>query len=155
MFLGESGAAGGPSAQSFLQNPYYFMFASLAKPDDDAELHWLKVWANQLYSSLCSFVVGYNSSYSCLFGFHVTSIAFECIVHRTTGLLYVVRFALMLLVFLHLNSNTYVTNLPQCLTSSSSLIVIFPISLHVTNPSTTGRKDALHDRLCCLLPVSS
>ncbi|KAI6042328.1 velvet factor-domain-containing protein [Pisolithus marmoratus] len=27
---------------SFLQNPYYFMFASLAKPDDDAELHWLK-----------------------------------------------------------------------------------------------------------------
>ncbi|KIK09393.1 hypothetical protein K443DRAFT_671304 [Laccaria amethystina LaAM-08-1] len=28
--------------QSFLQNPYYFMFASLAKPDDDAELHWLK-----------------------------------------------------------------------------------------------------------------
>ena len=30
-------------AQNFLQNPYYFMFASLAKPDDDAELHWLKV----------------------------------------------------------------------------------------------------------------
>ena len=30
-------------AQSFLQNPYYFMFASLARPDDDAELHWLKV----------------------------------------------------------------------------------------------------------------
>jgi len=30
-------------AQSFLQNPYYFMFASPAKPDDDAELHWLKV----------------------------------------------------------------------------------------------------------------
>ncbi|KAJ6578637.1 velvet factor-domain-containing protein [Mycena vulgaris] len=29
-------------AQSFLQNPYYFMFASLAKPDDDQELHWLK-----------------------------------------------------------------------------------------------------------------
>jgi hypothetical protein len=29
--------------QSFLQNPYYFMFASLAKPDDDTELHWLKV----------------------------------------------------------------------------------------------------------------
>ncbi|KAG5337506.1 hypothetical protein C0989_009469 [Termitomyces sp. Mn162] len=29
-------------AQSFLQNPYYFMFASLAKPDDDKELHWLK-----------------------------------------------------------------------------------------------------------------
>lgn len=27
----------------FLQNPYYFMFASLAKPDDDTELHWLKV----------------------------------------------------------------------------------------------------------------
>ncbi len=32
-----------PSAQSFLQNPYYFMFASLAKPDEDVELHWLKV----------------------------------------------------------------------------------------------------------------
>ncbi|KAG5638690.1 hypothetical protein H0H81_010915 [Sphagnurus paluster] len=31
-------------AQSFLQNPYYFMFASLAKPDDDKELHWLKSW---------------------------------------------------------------------------------------------------------------
>ena len=31
-------------AQSFLQNPYYFMFASLARPDDDAELHWLKVY---------------------------------------------------------------------------------------------------------------
>lgn len=30
-------------ANSFLQNPYYFMFASLAKPDDDTELHWLKV----------------------------------------------------------------------------------------------------------------
>jgi hypothetical protein len=36
-----SGAAS--YSQSFLQNPYYFMFASLAKPDDDAELHWLKV----------------------------------------------------------------------------------------------------------------
>ncbi|KAI0743039.1 velvet factor-domain-containing protein, partial [Daedaleopsis nitida] len=31
-----------PSAQSFLQNPYYFMFACLAKPDEDVELHWLK-----------------------------------------------------------------------------------------------------------------
>ena len=30
-------------SQSFLQNPYYFMFASLAKPDEDVELHWLKV----------------------------------------------------------------------------------------------------------------
>ena len=30
-------------AQSFLQNPYYFMFASLAKPDEDVEIHWLKV----------------------------------------------------------------------------------------------------------------
>ncbi|KAG9308102.1 velvet factor-domain-containing protein [Chiua virens] len=29
-------------AHSFLQNPYYFMFASLAKPDDETELHWLK-----------------------------------------------------------------------------------------------------------------
>jgi len=32
-------------SQSFLQNPYYFMFACLARPDDDAELHWLKVCA--------------------------------------------------------------------------------------------------------------
>lgn len=31
------------ASQSFLQNPYYFMFASLAKPDEDVELHWLKV----------------------------------------------------------------------------------------------------------------
>lgn len=38
---GEAGSSG--ISQSFLQNPYYFMFASLAKPDDDAELHWLKV----------------------------------------------------------------------------------------------------------------
>lgn len=31
------------ASQSFLQNPYYFMFATLAKPDEDVELHWLKV----------------------------------------------------------------------------------------------------------------
>ncbi len=39
------GIGAGPShqGQSFLQNPYYFMFASLAKPDEDVELHWLKV----------------------------------------------------------------------------------------------------------------
>jgi hypothetical protein len=48
--LGEAGAAGNvSSAQSFLQNPYYFMFASLAKPDDDAELHWLKVCTHPTY----------------------------------------------------------------------------------------------------------
>ncbi|CAK5269523.1 unnamed protein product [Mycena citricolor] len=29
-------------ASNFLNNPYYFMFASLAKPDEDEELHWLK-----------------------------------------------------------------------------------------------------------------
>lgn len=42
---GEAGPSGSATAnaQSFLQNPYYFMFASLAKPDHDAELHWLKV----------------------------------------------------------------------------------------------------------------
>lgn len=28
--------------QSYLQNPYYFMFASLASPDTDEELHLLK-----------------------------------------------------------------------------------------------------------------
>ena len=37
--LTPSGFCAGP----FLQNPYYFMFASLAKPDDDTELHWMKV----------------------------------------------------------------------------------------------------------------
>jgi hypothetical protein len=37
--LTPSGFGAGP----FLQNPYYFMFASLAKPDDDTELHWMKV----------------------------------------------------------------------------------------------------------------
>jgi hypothetical protein len=30
------------SAQSYLQNPYYFMFASLASVDTDDELHLLK-----------------------------------------------------------------------------------------------------------------
>ena len=29
-------------SQSFLQNPYYFMYASLASPDRDEELHLLK-----------------------------------------------------------------------------------------------------------------
>ena len=37
--LTPAGFGGGP----FLQNPYFFMFASLAKPDDDTELHWMKV----------------------------------------------------------------------------------------------------------------
>jgi hypothetical protein len=36
----------------FLQNPYYFMFASLAKPDDDTELHWMKVRSVLLSSAL-------------------------------------------------------------------------------------------------------
>lgn len=39
----DASATAASYAQSYLQNPYYFMFASLAKPDDDAELHWLKV----------------------------------------------------------------------------------------------------------------
>lgn len=39
----DTSATAASYAQSYLQNPYYFMFASLAKPDDDAELHWLKV----------------------------------------------------------------------------------------------------------------
>jgi hypothetical protein len=33
----------GVNVHQALQNPYYFMFASLAKPDEDVELHWLKV----------------------------------------------------------------------------------------------------------------
>jgi hypothetical protein len=40
----------------FLQNPYYFMFASLAKPDDDTELHWMKVRFD------CSYSYSYSSS---------------------------------------------------------------------------------------------
>ncbi|KIJ41917.1 hypothetical protein M422DRAFT_171624, partial [Sphaerobolus stellatus SS14] len=32
----------GGNGQSYLQNPYYFMFASLASPDTDEELHLLK-----------------------------------------------------------------------------------------------------------------
>jgi len=32
----------GGNGQSYLQNPYYFMFASLASPDSDEELHLLK-----------------------------------------------------------------------------------------------------------------
>ncbi|KAF8651055.1 hypothetical protein AX16_004918 [Volvariella volvacea WC 439] len=39
---GESNSDIASYAANYLQNPYYFMFASLAKPDDDAELHWLK-----------------------------------------------------------------------------------------------------------------
>jgi hypothetical protein len=33
----------GSYVDNYLQNPYYFMFASLAKPDGDEEIHWLKV----------------------------------------------------------------------------------------------------------------
>jgi hypothetical protein len=39
-----------------MQNPYYFMFASLAKPDADNELHWLKVGI--------SFVITYSTRQS-------------------------------------------------------------------------------------------
>jgi hypothetical protein len=35
-----------------LQNPYYFMYASLSKPDEDVELHWLKV-NPRLYPFTC------------------------------------------------------------------------------------------------------
>jgi hypothetical protein len=42
----------GFGAGPFLQNPYYFMFASLAKPDDDTELHWMKVRSVLLSSAL-------------------------------------------------------------------------------------------------------
>ncbi|TFY73521.1 hypothetical protein EWM64_g10491 [Hericium alpestre] len=39
---GANGGVGAPGTAGYLQNPYYFMFASLAKPDDDVELHWMK-----------------------------------------------------------------------------------------------------------------
>ncbi|KAL0564460.1 velum formation-related protein, partial [Marasmius crinis-equi] len=39
---GEGQQYGYAHSSTYLQNPYYFMFASLAKPDDDVELHWLK-----------------------------------------------------------------------------------------------------------------
>ena len=45
--------AGFGGAGPFLQNPYYFMFASLAKPDDDTELHWMKVRCLVLFSTAC------------------------------------------------------------------------------------------------------
>jgi len=63
--LTPAGFGGGP----FLQNPYYFMFASLAKPDDDTELHWMKV--RFLVSTLCvpgaSVASGHLAPYSRLF----------------------------------------------------------------------------------------
>ncbi len=42
------------SSQSFPQNPYYFMFASLAKPDEDVETHWTKVTSVILVSDPCA-----------------------------------------------------------------------------------------------------
>lgn len=60
----------GPSngSQSYLQNPYYFMFAALAKPDEDVELHWLKVRVClMLLSVLCSLCFGAFRSRSAFF----------------------------------------------------------------------------------------
>ena len=34
---------GNQYVSSFLQNPYYFMYASLAQPDEDVEIHWFNV----------------------------------------------------------------------------------------------------------------
>lgn len=53
-------SAAPPSAQSFLQNPYYFMFASLAKPDEDIELHWLKVRVDVLFRFPSRFCINMN-----------------------------------------------------------------------------------------------
>jgi len=36
---------GNQYVSSFLQNPYYFMYASLAQPDEDVEIHWFNVRA--------------------------------------------------------------------------------------------------------------
>ncbi|KAF9649567.1 hypothetical protein BDM02DRAFT_1814795 [Thelephora ganbajun] len=33
-------AGGNQYVSSYLQNPYYFMYASLAQPDEDVEIHW-------------------------------------------------------------------------------------------------------------------
>lgn len=50
-------------AHSFLQNPYYFMFASLAKPDDDTELHWLKVYfLSSPSTSPSSYLLGWENT---------------------------------------------------------------------------------------------
>ena len=49
-----TGAGPSSPSQSFLQNPYYFMFASLAKPDEDVELHWLKVSLASGYAMVCA-----------------------------------------------------------------------------------------------------
>ena len=55
---------------SFLQKPSYFMFASLAKPDDDTELHWMKVRCLFLLHALpiasASPPPLFTSSYFCL-----------------------------------------------------------------------------------------
>lgn len=47
-------------SQSFLQNPYYFMFACLARPDDDAELHWLKVFSSPMTLSRPNAYLGWS-----------------------------------------------------------------------------------------------
>lgn len=63
---GVGGTLGGPGGfgQTYLQNPYYFMFASLAKPDEDIELHWMKVCHSFLFSSCACSVLDVRSSRS-------------------------------------------------------------------------------------------
>lgn len=56
---GVGGTLGGPGGfgQTYLQNPYYFMFASLAKPDEDVELHWMKVCVVSFFLYSCFVLV--------------------------------------------------------------------------------------------------
>lgn len=58
--FGDDGPDATTFSQSFLQNPYYFMFACLARPDDDAELHWLKVC---FLLNPMTFITGANHSF--------------------------------------------------------------------------------------------
>lgn len=48
------------SSQSLLQNPYYLIFASLAKPKEDMGLHWLKVRSNTLPSLRLVFIASHD-----------------------------------------------------------------------------------------------
>ena len=134
--LGESGVAGGSSAQSFLQNPYYFMFASLAKPDDDAELHWLKVCTQPMWDMIRR-IRDFDSFTSSLLSLYF------CRAFR----LGVID-----------GSSTYVSNFPSFFyfypPFFNHSFVYFPYML-LTHPSIpAGRKNTLHDRLCRLLSVS-
>ncbi|KAF9054017.1 velvet factor-domain-containing protein [Panaeolus papilionaceus] len=73
--------AGGYS--NFLQNPYYFMFASLARPDDDAELHWLKVGI--AFFCFAFYFLGGFYRFLVTFIFYVTFLCIQRGAHQATS----------------------------------------------------------------------